>query len=70
MINCATFLNIVILYYLLMRRDVWFANHLVEFLRQFDSKCVLYYIIFQKSVNDFEITHNTCSVLVLGPVPP
>ena len=24
-----TFLNIVILYYLLMRRDVWFANHLV-----------------------------------------
>ena len=28
-VNYATFLNIVILYYLLMRRDVWFANHLV-----------------------------------------
>ena len=28
-INYATFLNIVILYCLLMRRDVWFANHLV-----------------------------------------
>ena len=23
--------NIVILYYLLKRRDVWFANHLVQF---------------------------------------
>ena len=28
--NGIAFLNIVILYYLLMRRDVWFANHLVE----------------------------------------
>ena len=28
-VNYATFLNIVILYYLLMRRDVWFVNHLV-----------------------------------------
>ena len=28
-VSYATFLNIVILYYLLMRRDVWFANHLV-----------------------------------------
>ena len=27
--NGNAFLNIVILYYLLMRRDVWFANHLV-----------------------------------------
>ena len=27
-------LNIVILYYLLMRRDVWFANHLVSFLNK------------------------------------
>ena len=31
MVNYATFLNIVILYYLLMRRDVWLANHLVVF---------------------------------------
>ena len=31
--NGNAFLNIVILYYLLMRRDVWFANHLVGNLR-------------------------------------
>ena len=30
-VSYATFLNGVILYYLLMRRDVWFANHLVQF---------------------------------------
>ena len=30
--NGNAFLNIVILYYLLMRRDVWFANHLVNVL--------------------------------------
>ena len=29
--NGNAFLNIVILYYLLMRRDVWFANHLVMY---------------------------------------
>ena len=29
--KCMPFLNIVILYYLLMRRDVWFANHLVYY---------------------------------------
>ena len=28
--NGNAFLNIVILYYLLMRRDVWFENHLVQ----------------------------------------
>ena len=30
--NGNAFLNIVILYYLLMRRDIWFKNHLVIFL--------------------------------------
>ena len=29
-VNYATFLNIVIFYYQLMRRDVWFGNHLVH----------------------------------------
>ena len=36
-VNYATFLNIVILYYLLMRRDVWFANHLVSVYRAGDN---------------------------------
>ena len=33
--NGNAFLTIVILYYLLIRRDVWFANHLVMLFKEF-----------------------------------
>ena len=40
--NGNAFLNIVILYYLLMRRDVWFENHLVFLFLLFPSPFSLF----------------------------
>ena len=45
--NGNAFLNIVILYYLLMRRDVWFANHLVLLsLFQFSTFLFTIFLLF------------------------
>ena len=38
----------------------------IEFLRQFQNL----YNVFQEDVNNFEIVHKTCPILVWGAVPP